>query len=95
VSPLDPLPTVTELPWPPGDTVVLAVAPPLPVVTVVEFPLWPVTTWQGLPFPVVTPVPPLPLLTATLSAQAGMPTRDPTINATAVIGMRIVSSKQS
>lgn len=71
---LDPLPTVTELPWPPGDTVVLPVIPFEPwVVTVVEL-LSPVTTRQGLPL-LVTTLWPLAVPTATLSAKAGVPAK--------------------
>jgi len=89
--PLDPLPTVTELPEPPGDTVVEPLTAPLPEVIVVELPLWPDTTRQGLPS-VVTEVWPPPAVTATLSASAGPLARRPTAREIALIGRRILSS---
>jgi hypothetical protein len=73
---------LTELP-PPGE-VVVATAPPLPVVTVVEPPRRLVTR-HGWPFPVVMLVPPLPLLTETLSAETGPAGKLIAINRTAAI----------
>jgi hypothetical protein len=72
VPPLDPLPTTTEEPEPPGDTVVLPLTPFGPVVIVVELEPAPlsVTTRQGLPLTTVVPFG--PEVTATLSAKAGI-----------------------
>lgn len=72
MPPLDPLPTTTELPDPPGDTVVLPLTWPEPAVIVVFVrlePAFPVTTRQG--FPLTTVVPFGPEVTAMLSASAG------------------------
>ena len=71
---LEPLPTVTEEPEPPGDTVVLPLTLPLPAVIEVEFVVEPlpslrVTTRHGLPLTIV--VPSELDDTATLSERAG------------------------
>src|SRR4051794_34474431 len=73
---VDPLPTVTDEPLPPGEIVVLPLSPFGPVVIEVEllvvfgaFGSWRVTTRHGLPFTMT--VPSDPDETATLSATAG------------------------
>ena len=93
-DPVPPEPTVTddELPAPPGDTVVLPLSPPWPVVIVVE--LLP----QSLPLQVTTrhgcelvTVPLGPLVTVTLSASAGADHKSPvarTAKTPRRIGMR-------
>jgi len=65
------LPTATDEPEPPGDTVVVPETPPDPVVieVEVELPCLPVTTRQGLPLTIVVPFG--PEVTTTLSAKAG------------------------
>jgi hypothetical protein len=67
----DALPTATDEPEPPGETVVVPETPPAPVVIEVEVepPCFPVTTRQGLPWTIVVPFG--PEVTATLSAEAG------------------------
>lgn len=86
---LDPLPTVTEVPLPPGDTVVEPLTPPEPAVIEVEFEELPesppccVTTRQGLLL--VTLVPFGPEVTAVLAASAGAATaRNPSRSGAAV-----------
>jgi hypothetical protein len=61
---------VIDEPLPPGDTVVLPLSPPAPVVTVVEFdPSLVVTTRHGFQLTMTVPFELVP--TATLSARAG------------------------
>lgn len=72
--PLDPLPTTTDEPDPPGDTVVLPLTRPEPAVIVVELvasePPFPVITRQGFPLTIVVPFG--PEVTETRSASAGV-----------------------
>jgi len=65
------LPTATDEPEAPGETVVVPETPPAPVVIEVEVepPCFPVMTRQGLPLTIVVPFG--PEVTATLSAKAG------------------------
>jgi|tagenome__1003787_1003787.scaffolds.fasta_scaffold20538025_2 hypothetical protein len=79
------LPTATDEPDPPGDTVVVPETPPAPVVIDVEVepPCLPVTTRQGLPFTIVVPFG--PEVTATLSASAGAVVAKHPISITAVL----------
>ncbi len=85
---VEPLPTVTELPFPPGDTVVVPLTAPPPAVIEVEFEEEPepsscrVTTRHGLLL--VTLVPLGPEVTAVLAATAGPAARSPSRSGRAV-----------